>query len=63
MALAELSTIVGDRIPGLPDAWMISINTKVILMGHSNGGQGVWHIASRFPDRILAGESDNGVYA
>jgi pimeloyl-ACP methyl ester carboxylesterase len=24
-------------------------------MGHSNGGQGAWHLASRFPDRVLGG--------
>lgn len=26
-------------------------------MGHSNGGQGAWYMASRWPDRICAGES------
>lgn len=23
--------------------------------GHSNGGQGVWHLAVHFPDKIIAG--------
>ncbi|KAF7338633.1 Transmembrane protein [Mycena venus] len=27
--------------------------TRVVLMGHSNGGQGAWYLASRFPDRVL----------
>ncbi|KAJ7236724.1 hypothetical protein B0H12DRAFT_124090 [Mycena haematopus] len=27
--------------------------TPVVLMGHSNGGQGAWYLASRFPDRVL----------
>lgn len=29
--------------------------TPVVLMGHSNGGQGSWYLASRFPDRVLGG--------
>lgn len=29
---------------------------RVILLGHSNGGQGVWYVASRFPSRVLAGK-------
>jgi pimeloyl-ACP methyl ester carboxylesterase len=36
-------------------AWSID-ESKVILLGHSNGGQGVWYQASRFPDRVLAGK-------
>jgi predicted esterase len=34
-------------------AWSID-ESRVILLGHSNGGQGVWYQASRFPDRVLA---------
>lgn len=26
-------------------------------MGHSNGGQGAWYLASRFPDRVLGGKT------
>ena len=37
-------------------AWRFAENTKVILLGHSNGGQGVWYMASRYPDRVLAGK-------
>ncbi|KAF9792100.1 hypothetical protein BJ322DRAFT_1027120 [Thelephora terrestris] len=33
-------------------SWSIPSNTRVVIMGHSNGGQGAWHIAGRFPDRI-----------
>lgn len=34
------------------DGWFIS--NKTILMGHSNGGQGAWHIAARYPDEFIA---------
>ena len=27
---------------------------KVVIIGHSNGGQGTWHNAARHPDRVLA---------
>jgi pimeloyl-ACP methyl ester carboxylesterase len=30
-------------------------STKVIILGHSNGGQGAWYLASRYPDRVLGG--------
>ncbi|KAI0273854.1 hypothetical protein BC834DRAFT_815835 [Gloeopeniophorella convolvens] len=33
--------------------WMIS-QEKVVIIGHSNGGQGTWHNAARYPDRVLA---------
>ena len=29
--------------------------TAVIILGHSNGGQGAWYLASRHPDRVLGG--------
>ncbi|KAJ6488662.1 hypothetical protein C8R47DRAFT_490907 [Mycena vitilis] len=31
----------------------VTAGTPVALMGHSNGGQGAWYLASRFPDRVL----------
>ncbi|EGN96142.1 hypothetical protein SERLA73DRAFT_124984 [Serpula lacrymans var. lacrymans S7.3] len=37
---------------GLKD-WTIPNNMKVVLIGHSNGGQGAWFLASRYPDRVL----------
>ena len=44
------------RDESLPWAsWSIPKNTQVVLIGHSNGGQGTWHIAERFPDRVIAG--------
>ncbi|KAH9901635.1 hypothetical protein C8Q73DRAFT_678452 [Cubamyces lactineus] len=33
--------------------WAIAPNTKVLLMGHSNGGQGAWYLAGRYPDRVV----------
>ena len=38
-------------------AWGIAPNTKVLLMGHSNGGQGAWYLAGRYPDRVVGGKS------
>ncbi|KAF8502452.1 hypothetical protein JB92DRAFT_2740590 [Gautieria morchelliformis] len=34
--------------------WKISDSSRVVIMGHSNGGQGTWYLASRYPDRVLA---------
>ncbi|KDR81373.1 hypothetical protein GALMADRAFT_263657 [Galerina marginata CBS 339.88] len=42
------------RIHGFPKSWEIPQNSKVIIIGHSNGGQGTWYLASRYPDRVLA---------
>lgn len=39
--------------------WVYPRDTKVTVMGHSNGGQGAWYIASRWPDRVKAGTLDN----
>lgn len=36
--------------------WAIAPKSKVLLIGHSNGGQGAWHIAARFPDRVIGGK-------
>ncbi|KAJ3842899.1 hypothetical protein F5878DRAFT_348438 [Lentinula raphanica] len=46
------STVWGENKWDIP---LISLNAKpkAIVMGHSNGGQGAWHIAERFPDRVL----------
>ncbi|KAI6043011.1 hypothetical protein EDC04DRAFT_2654078 [Pisolithus marmoratus] len=32
--------------------WGFDTNTRVVLVGHSNGGQGAWYIAARWPDRV-----------
>ncbi|CAL1703964.1 unnamed protein product [Somion occarium] len=34
--------------------WRIANNSRVVLLGHSNGGQGTWYMASRHPDRVVA---------
>ncbi|KAK7693141.1 hypothetical protein QCA50_002707 [Cerrena zonata] len=34
--------------------WRYAENTRVLILGHSNGGQGTWYMAARYPDRVLA---------
>ncbi|KAG1879397.1 hypothetical protein C8R48DRAFT_752447 [Suillus tomentosus] len=34
--------------------WNYPRDTKLIVVGHSNGGQGAWYIASRWPDKVKA---------
>uniref|UniRef100_D8PW24 Peptidase S9 prolyl oligopeptidase catalytic domain-containing protein n=1 Tax=Schizophyllum commune (strain H4-8 / FGSC 9210) TaxID=578458 RepID=D8PW24_SCHCM len=31
----------------------VDAKPKALLVGHSNGGQGAWYLASRFPDRVI----------
>ncbi|KAI0822633.1 hypothetical protein BC628DRAFT_1326905 [Trametes gibbosa] len=33
--------------------WAIAPSSQVMLMGHSNGGQGAWYLAARYPDRVV----------
>ena len=33
--------------------WLIAPE-KVVIIGHSNGGQGTWYNAARHPDRVVA---------
>jgi len=40
---------------GLPESTRIHPDAEVIIIGHSNGGQGTWYMASRYPDKVLAG--------
>lgn len=35
--------------------YSLSENTRVLVLGHSNGGQGAWFLASRYPDRVVGG--------
>jgi pimeloyl-ACP methyl ester carboxylesterase len=35
-------------------SWSLVKDTPVVLIGHSNGGQGAWYMAARYPDRVLA---------
>jgi hypothetical protein len=30
----------------------LEVSAETVLIGHSNGGQGAWHAAARYPDRI-----------
>ncbi|CAO3653058.1 unnamed protein product [Mucor hiemalis] len=34
--------------------WVIGNKDRLILLGHSNGGQGVWHLTTHYPDKITA---------
>ena len=56
-AVSALSRILSSSGLGRWTEWSFDTDTRVILMGHSNGGQGAWYMASRWPDRVLAGES------
>ncbi|OCF74661.1 hypothetical protein I204_05041 [Kwoniella mangroviensis CBS 8886] len=38
----------------------IEVSNETILMGHSNGGQGAWHLAARYPDRIVGTVAASG---
>lgn len=53
-AVVELSSIVRER-PTFPPSWQFPHDTKVVVIGHSNGGQGTWHLAARYPDKVIAG--------
>ncbi|GJJ12463.1 hypothetical protein Clacol_006705 [Clathrus columnatus] len=33
---------------------IIDWNLRPVIIGHSNGGQGTWYLASRYPDQVLA---------
>lgn len=34
--------------------WSYDPSSRALVIGHSNGGQGAWYLASRFPDRTVA---------
>lgn len=51
--VAALSEILTGRTSWKP--YQLHDNGRVIVMGHSNGGQGAWYMASRYPDKVLAG--------
>ena len=44
-----------DRIVGMLG---IKISDQTLLIGHSNGGQGAWHLAARYPDDVIGGGWD-----
>ncbi|OWZ69635.1 hypothetical protein AYX14_04968 [Cryptococcus neoformans] len=31
----------------------ITLSDETVIIGHSNGGQGAWHLAARYPDRVI----------
>ncbi|KAG8217230.1 hypothetical protein J3R82DRAFT_5317 [Butyriboletus roseoflavus] len=53
-AVSALSRILSSSGSGRWIKWGFDTDTRVILMGHSNGGQGTWYMASRWPDRVCA---------
>jgi len=53
-AVAALHDILHE---GFVD-WVYPRDTKVVVVGHSNGGQGAWYMSSRWPDRVKAGMSN-----
>ncbi|KAK0431695.1 uncharacterized protein EV420DRAFT_772169 [Desarmillaria tabescens] len=50
-SLDALVAILAANKAWLP--WKLEPNIPAIILGHSNGGQGAWYIASRYPDRVL----------
>ncbi|KAK1229074.1 hypothetical protein PQX77_007890 [Marasmius sp. AFHP31] len=51
-SLDALTTILRNNT--VWNAWQIERNARAVVLGHSNGGQGAWYVASRHPDRVLA---------
>ncbi len=51
-----------DILPTLLGKLGIHLSNKTLLIGHSNGGQGAWHLAARYPDRIVGGEERESLY-
>ncbi|KAH7889966.1 hypothetical protein F5I97DRAFT_1848975 [Phlebopus sp. FC_14] len=49
-AVSSLSRILTSCISW--KKWAFPSDTRIILMGHSNGGQGAWYTASRWPDKV-----------
>ncbi|RKO98076.1 hypothetical protein CXG81DRAFT_4007, partial [Caulochytrium protostelioides] len=49
--------VLASRLPGVPDPWRTVLRAdpqRLILLGHSNGGHGVWWWLTHFPDRVAA---------
>lgn len=42
-----------DALPSILQRIGKQVSKKTLLVGHSNGGQGAWHLAARYPDRIV----------
>jgi pimeloyl-ACP methyl ester carboxylesterase len=56
-AFATVTALYDILRTGFVD-WVYPRDTKLIVMGHSNGGQGAWYVASRWPDKVKAGMFD-----
>ncbi|KAG1749124.1 uncharacterized protein EDB91DRAFT_1235611 [Suillus paluster] len=52
-AFAAVTALHDILCAGFTD-WVYPRDTKVIVIGHSNGGQGAWYVASRWPDKVKA---------
>lgn len=52
-AFAAVAALHDILCPGFVD-WAYPRDTKLVIMGHSNGGQGAWYVASRWPDKVKA---------
>lgn len=57
-SLSALSEISRAELQAFPLSWKVPVDSKAIVIGHSNGGQGAWYLASRYPDKVLAGLLD-----
>ncbi|KAE8271397.1 hypothetical protein A4X09_0g942 [Tilletia walkeri] len=44
-----------SRIPTLPGTDRVYDPAKLIVVGHSNGGQGAWHFMTKHPNEVLGG--------
>ena len=47
-----------EALPMVTSRLGVQVSEDTLLCGHSNGGQGAWHLAARYPERIVGGESD-----
>ena len=54
-SMAALSEILNRHT--IWQSWSFPADTKAVIVGHSNGGQGTWYVTARYPDKILAGQS------
>ncbi|SCV67268.1 BQ2448_5914 [Microbotryum intermedium] len=43
------------KVHGLSEAAMACEVEKLVVLGHSNGGQGAWYLMSRYPDLVAGG--------
>ena len=56
---------LGYYLPGVPVTLrelrgMRPDTDRILMAGHSNGGQGAWYWATHFPDHAIAGNNRYG---